>query len=295
VTTPTPQRFQFRGDLAETTLPEILFSIDRFQVPGVIEASHAEVVKKVYIKGGTVVHASSTDLDDSLGSYLLRNRLLTPEQYRTSMRERRNSSHRYGVLLIELGFLSPADVYEAIREQIEAIVWSLFAWREGVVTFAIGEYEPAGTVSIQLPMRQVILRGIRRAPDPKPLVARLGPKETVFEPAYHTESLIESALDAEVYELLRQVDGERSLYDICKSGPYSVGENAKLMYAFQVMKLIRKVTTPTPDADPESGSGGVIRGEGGGQEGRRQRERDSGQSSGAIKIRLDTPGGRYGE
>lgn len=293
MTTPTPQRFQFRGDLAETTLPEILFSIDRFQVPGVIEASHAEVVKKVYIKGGTVVHASSTDLDDSLGSYLLRNRLLTPEQYRTSMRERRNSSHRYGVLLIELGFLSPADVYEAIREQIEAIVWSLFAWREGVVTFAIGEYEPAGTVSIQLPMRQVILRGIRRAPDPKPLVARLGPKETVFEPAYHTESLIESALDAEVYELLRQVDGERSLYDICKSGPYSVGENAKLMYAFQVMKLIRKVTTPTPDADPESGSGGFTRGEGDGQEGRRRRERD--QSSGAIKIRLDTPGGRYGE
>ena len=290
LTTPTPQRFQFRGDLAETTLPEILFSIDRFQVPGIIEASHGEVVKKVYIKGGTVVHASSTDLDDSLGSFLLRHRRLTPEQYRTSMRERRNSSHRYGVLLIELGFLSPADVYEAIREQIEAIVWSLFAWREGVVTFAIGEYEPAGTVSIQLPMRQVILRGIRRAPDPRPLVARLGPKETVFEPCFHTESLIESALDAEVYELLRKVDGERSLYQICKDGPYAVAENAKLMYAFQVMKLIRKVTTAKPEA--ESGSGADTRGED--REGA-QGKGESGQSSGAIKIRLDTPGGRYGK
>jgi two-component system OmpR family response regulator len=264
-------------------------------VPGIIEASRGEVVKKVYIKGGTVVHASSTDLDDSLGSYLLRNRRLTPDQFRTSMRERRNSSDRFGVLLIKLGFLSPADVYDAIREQIESIVWSLFAWRDGVVTFAIGEYQPAGTVSIQIPMRQVILRGIRRAPDAKPLVARLGSKETVFEPAYHVESLIESSLDAEAYELLCGVDGERTLYEICKIGPYSVAENAKLMYAFQVMQLIRKAV-PSAGAEGKSGSGGA---ESSGETDReRLREgdkRSSGHSSGAIKIRLDTRGGRFGK
>lgn len=250
-------------------------------------------MKKVYIKGGSVVHASSTDLEDSLGSFLLHNRRLTPEQYRTSMRERRNSSHRFGVLLIELGFLSPAEVYEAIREQIEAIVWSLFAWREGVVTFAIGEYEPVGMVSIQLPMRQVILRGIRRAPDAKPLVARLGPKETVFEPAYHTEALIESALDAEVYELLREVDGERTLYEICKAGPYPVAENAKLMYAFQVMQLIRKVAAPSGGGDAGADSSGE-KGETERNPANREGERSRGGSSGAIKIRLDTRGGRYG-
>jgi len=280
----TPQRFQFRGDLAQTALPEILYSIDRFRVPGVIEVRKGEVVKKIFIKGGIVVHASSTDLDDSLGSYLLRTRRLSPEQYRASMRERRNSSHRFGVLLIELGFLSPLEVYTAIREQIEAILWSLFAWPDGGVTFEIGEQQTSGAVSIQLPMRQVILSGIKRAPNAKPLVARLGEKDTVFEATYHLEALIESALDGQDLELLQRVDGKRTLYEICKSGPYSVAENAKLMYAFQVMQWIRRTDRA---ATRETGAGGSGESEASGADGNRQ-------SSGAIKIRLGTPGGRYG-
>ena len=243
------------------------------------------MVKKIFIKGGQVVHASSSDLDDSLGSFLLRSRRLNPEQYRASMRERRNTSHRYGVLLVELGFLSPSEVYAAIREQIEAIVWSLFAWLEGQVTFEIGEYETDETTSIQLPMQQVILRGIKQTPDAKPLVARLGAKETVFEASYDLEALIESAFEKQDYDLLQLVDGTRTLYEICKNGPYAVAENAKLMYAFQVMQLIRKAGQPELQVEEaEMVSPGGAKDEGSGTR----------PGSGAIKIRLGTPGGRYG-
>src|SRR5215208_3081673 len=127
--------FQYRGDLAQTALPEILSTIDRFQVPGVIEASRGGVVKRVYIKEGSVVHASSSDRDDSLGSYLSRSGALTPELFAETMRERERTQQRYGALLIERGTLAPRQVYEAIRQQIEAIVWSLFEWQEGSVTF----------------------------------------------------------------------------------------------------------------------------------------------------------------
>ena len=60
--------FQYRGDLSQTALPEILYTIDRFQVPGVIEACRDGIVKQVYIKEGNVVHATSTDREDSLGN-----------------------------------------------------------------------------------------------------------------------------------------------------------------------------------------------------------------------------------
>ena len=73
--------FQYRGDLAETALPEILYTVDRFQVPGVIEASRDGVVKQVFIKEGNVVHAVSTDRNDSLGAYLQRSGVITPEAY----------------------------------------------------------------------------------------------------------------------------------------------------------------------------------------------------------------------
>jgi hypothetical protein len=263
--------FQYRGDLSQTALPEILYTIDRFQVPGVIEASRGEVVKQVFIKEGNVVHAISTDRNDSLGTYLQRSGVLSPEVYLETMRERERSNRRYGVLLIERGLLSPAEIYRAIRKQIEAIVWGLFYWQEGSVVFSIGEFRESDSVRIQLPMRQVILQGIKRAPDAKALVARLGRKETILEPCHKTEQLIELALDGDEYKLLSLVDGRRTLYEICTRGPHSASENAKLLYAFQILQLIRAAAPETATApEPRKSEG-----------------------TGAIRIRFKTQGDKY--
>ncbi len=265
--------FQYRGDLSQTALPEILYTIDRFQVPGVIEASRDGMMKQVYIKEGNVVHATSTDRADSLGAYLQRSGVLSPEVFLETMRERERTQKRYGVLLIERGMLSPGEVYRAIRRQIEAIVWSLFYWQEGSVIFSIGEFREPDSVRIQLPMRQVILQGIKRAPDAKALVTRLGRKETVLEPCYKMEQLIELALDTDEYKVLSLVDGKRSLFDVCTQGPHSAAENAKVLYAFQILQLIR-AAAPAPAASaPETP----------------RRE----ESTGAIKIRFKTQGDKF--
>lgn len=234
------RNFQYRGDLSKTALPEMLFTIDRFQVPGVIEARRDGVTKQVYIKEGSVIHATSTDRDDSLGTYLYQSGKLGAEVYAATMRDRRRQNKRYGEVLVERNILPPVEVYEAIRAQIEAVVWSLFYWQDGQVSFSIGEFKNVDMLRIQLPMRQVVLEGIKRAPNAKALVSRLGRKETIFEPHFETNEIIELALDDEDYRLLQLVDGRRSLYEICSEGPLSPSDNAKLMYAFQVLQLVRR-------------------------------------------------------
>ena len=266
--------FQYRGDLSQTALPEILYTIDRFQVPGVIEASREGEVKQVYIKEGNVVHATSTDRNDSLGSYLQRAGIISPDLYLETMRERERTNKRYGVLLIEHGILSPSDVLKAIRKQIESIVWSLFYWQDGSVIFSIGEFKEPDAVRIQVPMQQVILQGIKRAPDAKTLVARLGRKETVLEPCYKTEQLIELALDGDEYKLLSLVDGRRTLFDICTQGPHGAAENAKVLYAFQILQLIRSAAAAAPGLPPPE-------------------PRREGETTGAIKIRFKTQGDKF--
>ena len=82
----------------------------------------------------------------------------------------------------------------AIREQIEQIVWSLFYWQGGEVTFAVGELRERDLVQIQLPIGQVILRGILQAPDAKLLVTRMGSRETVMESCYRVEDLVDRAV-----------------------------------------------------------------------------------------------------
>ncbi len=246
--------FEYRADLRETALPEMLHTVDRFRVPGVIEAHKDDVTKRVYVREGNVVHASSSDRGDSLGSYLQRTGKITAEQFRETMEARRGAQKRYGELLIEAGMISPAGIHDAIRKQVESIVWSLFYWQEGEVRFEIGSFEAPTGVRILLPMRHVILEGIKRAPNAKALVARLGRKETVFEPSFTTEDLIRSALGGDEYRLLQLVDGERTLYEVCHQGPLSAPENAKLIYAFHVLRLVRpKEPSDEQAAEPESG------------------------------------------
>ena len=60
-------------------------------------------------------------------------------------------------------------------------MWSLFSWEEGAVTFMIGDFTPpTHRIRVELPMPQVILQGIKRAPNARSLVARLGTRDTVF-------------------------------------------------------------------------------------------------------------------
>ena len=49
------KHFEYRGDLAETPLTEILARISRFAVPGVLKAVRDEVWTEIYIRDGDVI------------------------------------------------------------------------------------------------------------------------------------------------------------------------------------------------------------------------------------------------
>ena len=231
---------QYRADLSDTALPEILFTIYRHRVPGIVEARRGDVVKKVFVRDGDVVYASSSDLSDSLGVHLRSTGRLSTEDFRKVMDQRRLSRKKLGEILVETDLLSPAEIYSTVREQVEAVVWSLFSWSDGTVSFEIGDFVPKGMIGISLPMQQVILQGVDRTPSDqaKALVARLGGKEVVFEPDFRLGDLIEAAVDREHMHLLRLVDGERTLVEICRRGEASTLQNAKRLYAFWVLGLV---------------------------------------------------------
>ena len=100
-------------------------------------------------------------------------------------------------------------------------------------------------VQIQLPLRRVVLEGIKCAPEAKPLVSRLGRRDEVFEPCFRWEHLIELALTEDEYRLLTAVDGHKTLYDLSSLEPLSAANNAKLLYAFLVLQLVRRVGVTT--------------------------------------------------
>jgi len=233
------KKYQFRGDLTEQPLAEMLMKIYQYRVPGVIELTHDDIVKRIYVRRGFVVYATSSELKDSLGSYLLETGMLSRDDFRRTMRERRGSKKRYGQILVDRNLLAPADLYDTVRHQTAEILWGLFDWETAEVTFSVGDYSDPAPTAIQIPLRQVVKAGVRRSDGSRGLLARVGNKETVLESDFEFEDLVEVALDREEYELLTLVDGERTLLDLCSEGPFDTLTNGRLLYAFWVLRMVK--------------------------------------------------------
>lgn len=229
----------YETELAETPLPEALRQIGALRTAGVLEARVDDIVKRAALRDGYIVHAASSAPEDWLGSFLLSRGRISEAEH-SAIGERSRFSKKVGALLVERGLLEPPEVLEAIRQHTEAIVWSLFSWSRGRIQFRAASLESlGGRVLIQMPLPRVIVEGSRRIPDPRPLLHRLGGREAVLEPSFRTEDLISAGLEPDERKVLEQVDGRRTLVELCTIGPLPPPETARLLFGFRVLDLIR--------------------------------------------------------
>ena len=163
---------------------------------------------------------------------------ITREQYQESVRRLGSGGKRQGTILVEMRALEPKDLFLAVREQVQAIVWSLFEWKDGTVTFRPGRDKHTEFIKLEIPIHRAILEGARYV-DARAVVRRIGSRNTVLEPNSEEERNGKLELTEDEERLLREVDGKRSLAELAKIPPLTAAQNAQLLYAFFVLRLIR--------------------------------------------------------
>jgi polyhydroxyalkanoate synthesis regulator phasin len=233
------EEFVYKSDLEKTPLAEILATVNRYGVPGVLELEHDGVVKRVYLLDGDIIFATSTDRSESLGDYLVRAGEITEEELQASSDELANSpGARHGEILVKMGFLDRERLGAAVRKQVQSILWSLFNWSEGQVTFKVGRSKDDEVFKIKIPAARAIIAGCRRIEDPKMITARMGGRGAILKKLPRPPHLEKVRLEPDERELLELVDGKKTLYELCESGPASAGANARVLYAFAELQML---------------------------------------------------------
>jgi len=233
------EEFVFRSELGKTPLPEILATINRYGVPGVLEVRRENTTKEVFFLDGDVIFATSSDRRESLGAYLVRSGEITKEQLARSSEELDNTpGSRHGEILVRMGFLNQSLLGKSVRRQVQAILWSLFNWNEGHMCFTVGTSRENETFKIKIPTARAILAGCRRIEDPKIITARLGGRGAVFKRLPRPRHLEKFRFEPDELALLELVDGKRNLYELCESGPLSPGANARILYALVELQMV---------------------------------------------------------
>jgi hypothetical protein len=229
--------FEYRGDLSVTPLAEILATIHRYRVPGIVSATHGKRARRFFVDEGLVVHAASNEKDQGLVPYLLRQGVLDAETAREAQARQARDGLRMGQVLLQMGVLTPERLNGAIAGQIREIVLGALEWDSGEVVFEVGARRAIDSVPVNLAIPSVLLEGIRRSANVKRLVQRLGAAATVLEKTSGPSLSLFEAGERRFYET---VDGKTTLRDLCARGPGSEAENARLLYAFFCLGLLRR-------------------------------------------------------
>lgn len=159
--TPLPfdRELVLTADVRAFPLADLLQLVHASAKSGFLYFEHAECAKTVYLHAGEVVFATSNQRVDRLGECLLRSNAISAEQLLEAERVYRPPAP-FGRFLVELGFLSPRDLWDGVKAQVEEIVRSLFAFGAGSVLFWEGEVRPDNVVRLALPTRRLVAEGL---------------------------------------------------------------------------------------------------------------------------------------
>jgi hypothetical protein len=224
-----------KGELAELPLPDILQHLRSSQATGILSVVSGTARKSLYVKSGQVVFASSNLPSDRLGEVLIREGKISVEQYEASVKAI-SRGRRQGKVLVEMGALSPKDLWAGVQDQVREIVYSMFLWEEGQFHFEESLLPEKERITVDLDITELILIGIRRVDATGPIQNRYPEGDLVLErnPDAPTATL-------EDYEahVLAMVDGERSVLEISRESEIGDHETLKVLYAVLCAALVR--------------------------------------------------------
>ncbi len=118
--------------------------------------------RRIGFSDGQVIFAASSDTTERLGPVLLHHGLVTREQLRVC-EDKVTAGARLGKLLIEQGFLTPAQLYRGMQLQAKEIVLNAFLENEGEFAFIEGETGETNLVKLAERTRDLVLAGMNRA------------------------------------------------------------------------------------------------------------------------------------
>ncbi len=220
-----------QGDYSQLGLPEILDFLKTTGKTGVLLVRNGTVTKTLHFKNGVVTFATSNVPEERFGDMLLREGRITQAQFDEASRHVTRGK-RLGKILVEMKALSPKDLWNEVRRQVQEIAFSILRWDSGSFQFFEGEEKAGENITTAISVPELLLEGLRRIDDPALFERYMPNKDVIFErvlPAQRPQGLHFEEYEKHVFRL---VDGSRSVQEVCDLSEIGEFETLKTLYIF---------------------------------------------------------------
>ena len=204
------------GDLSEIKLADILHTVSRTGMEGVIVVANALDEHHLWVLDGNVADWMPSRVESRrMGQRLARAGVLTQEQVEEAITDRAAAKIPFGQYLVAEGLATHRQIEEATDSQALEDIYSLFVWTEGTVEFREGppgddeQGEPQEPPTLDID--EVLAEVKERKPDWQPILNSLGSLNEVLVAQGDGRML---DLEAHHQRVLDAVDGQSSLLDL---------------------------------------------------------------------------------
>ena len=211
-----PQRDGVRRGELKDNLPQLLAAFYITKETGELGLQKAQVKKVIYFEGGMPVFALSNLMADRLGQFLVRAGKIDEATLKQAADEAAQHKQRTGDVLILMGALTEEERLYYVGQQIKSILYSVFAWEEGIFTLSFQARARKEAIKLDIHPANLIMRGIKKLYKParlKRLVPESARPMPSAEPSFNLSDVELQAWEA---HLLPKCDGTKTVAELIR-------------------------------------------------------------------------------
>ena len=233
----TPWRI--RGFLKDFWFSDILIGLQRSRKTGLLKVKKGAIEKNVYMQNGDIIFAASNQEDDQLNTMLLKEEMLSTQQYNEAQGIFKKTRKRQEEILRELGYLKPHELIQAVKHHIESIICSLFKLTDGEFEFNEGPLPSHGEITLSLSTANIIYKGIKSITDTEYIRKMCPHSDAVLcFSSYPLDLFQDLDLNEGDKALLSYIDGKSTLEDILYNSQLDESEILKTIFALLSTRII---------------------------------------------------------
>src|SRR4030066_373137 len=219
------------GNIKDFSLSKVLAYLNRNRKTGTLIIKTPVFTKKAYLIKGDAIFASSTYEDDRLGEMLIKAGKITMEQYDASVDILKKTKKRQGAILVELGYLTPKDLFWGVKYQVKEIIYSLFTLDYAKYEFLEGDLPQNEVITMKISMGNLLYEGIKKMNNLK-LIMKEMDINSILKLRTDPVSLFQDIeIDDQDKKMLFRIDGRKTVKELADSSPNGSFEALKTLYA----------------------------------------------------------------
>lgn len=233
-----PERPIFEGDLRRIQIADVLSFVSIIRGSGKLVLRQGRLERTLHWREGEIVFASSNSNEQSLGQFLLRNGKITEEQYQESA-ARVGPNMRHGKVLVQMGAISPNDLWWGLKNQALEIIYSLFTWNEGSFSFIEAEEVVQERIALPINTSSAIMEGIRRIDESVRIREKITSLDMVFaKVAGAVPNFQELEMSEDEVALYQNIDGQLTVRELIGKSELTDFEVTRMLFQLLMARFI---------------------------------------------------------